>query len=460
MKSIKLKLISLFVTLVLFVMIIAGAFVRVSVGLIEETRAHEELSFLAGFYADIIHQNGLDDSRLREFRPETTLLILYSDGTLATGAHNENYSSMFNSPAIIGAIAGNNTFIPWQETQNEQGRIIIQMQYATPVYINGVHYIIYIYSNAGRAVENLEDISRIILFSIIIATSLAIFLGYLYSTTFTKPLIELTNAAKRMAEGKLKTEAKVYNNDDEIGELAGAFNNMAKSLNRLDTMRREFVANVSHEIRTPLTVIKTYAETLKEELTESEIAQSFLTTIDLEVDRITLLATDLLELSHFDNNQMTMTMEYRDLGQILSNSIKQVSVLAEQKNQKITSLIKEDMVCYVDSIRINQVFVNILSNAVKYSDENTNIKVATKVTKEKFIVTIKDEGIGISEEDLSHIFERFYRVDKARSRESGGSGLGLSIVKEILDMHSASVFVKSGKGIGTIFEISFNKENI
>ncbi|MCL2611308.1 MAG: ATP-binding protein, partial [Defluviitaleaceae bacterium] len=274
-----------------------------------------------------------------------------------------------------------------------------------------------------------------------------------------KPLRELTSAAKKMGKGKLKTEAKVYS-EDEIGQLTTTFNNMAKSLNRLDTMRKEFVANVSHEIRTPLTVIKTYAETLKDELTESEIAQNFLTTIDSEVDRITLLATDLLELSHFDNNQMTMTFEYRDLGQILSNSIKQVSVLAEQKNQKIISTIKENMIAYVDSVRINQVFVNILSNAVKYSGENITIKVETKITKSHFHITIKDEGIGIPEEDVSHIFERFYRVDKARSREAGGSGLGLSIVKEILDAHQTSISVKSEKDKGTTFEMVFKKEEV
>jgi len=449
LKSIKLKLVALFVTLVLLVMIIGGAFIHVSISRSEETRMREELSSFADIYAGMI----ADSESEIPLRPGLHILLLTPEGYTIPG------EEAINSAVVIGAMRGNSTFLPWQETQNEQGRISIWMQYATPVTIHGINYIVYINSDASSIVENLDQISRTIFLAILISTILAIFLGYLYASTFTKPLRELTSAAKKMGKGKLKTEAKVYS-EDEIGQLTTTFNNMAKSLNKLDTMRKEFVANVSHEIRTPLTVIKTYAETLKDELIESEIAQSFLTTIDSEVDRITLLATDLLELSHFDNNQMTMTFEYRDLGQILSNSIKQVSVLAEQKNQKIISTIKENMIAYVDSVRINQVFVNILSNAVKYSGENITIKVETKIMKNNFHITIKDEGIGIPEEDLSHIFERFYRVDKARSREAGGSGLGLSIVKEILDAHQTSISVKSEKDKGTTFEMVFKKEEV
>lgn len=448
MKSIKIKLISLFLTLVVLVMIVSGAFIRISLGINEEARAREELEGLVNFY---VHLSEEASAPPEDFRADLFVIRLTPEGYTEDGI-------AVNSPVVIGAMAGNSTFLPWQETQILGGRLSIWMQYATPITINDESFILYLNLDATTRVENLNLISQTIFIGILIATLMAIFLGYLYSKTFTKPIIELTRAAKKMGDGKFEEEAKIYG-DDEIGELTASFNNMSKNLGKLDTMRKEFVANVSHEIRTPLTVIKTYAETLKYELEESEIAQKFLTTIDTEVDRITLLATDLLELSHFDTDQMTFSFEYKDLGQILKSSIKQVKVLSEKKSQEIISEIEENMVCYVDSVRINQVFVNILSNAVKYSKEGRQIRVKAEVKSENYKVTIEDEGIGIPEKDLEHIFERFYRVDKARSRESGGSGLGLSIVKEVLDKHEASIKAKSSS-LGTVFELFFKKENL
>lgn len=447
MRSIKIKLIALFVTLVILVMIVSGAFIRISLGLNEEARAREELEGWANVFILLKEAGSIPE----DFRPDLVTLLLTEDGFTEDGIY-------INSPVVIGAMAGNTTFLPWQETQILGGRLSVWMQFATVINIQDENFILYLNLDATSSVENLDLISRTIFIGILIAIVLAIFLGYLYSKTFTKPIIELTKATKKMGAGKgeFSGEAKIYG-DDEIGELTASFNIMFKNISRLDTMRKEFVANVSHEIRTPLTVIKTYAETLKYELEGNEIAENFLTTIDIEVDRITLLATDLLELSHFDTDQMTFSFEYKDLGQILEGSIKQVKVLSEKKGQNIFSNIKEDMVCYVDSVRINQVFVNILSNAVKYSKENTAIRVETEITKNNYKITIADEGIGIPEKDIEHIFERFYRVDKARSRESGGSGLGLSIVKEVLDKHEASIRATSSPN-GTTFELIFKRE--
>lgn len=223
----------------------------------------------------------------------------------------------------------------------------------------------------------------------------------------------------------------------------------------LDNMRKEFVANVSHEIRTPLTVIKTYAETLLDQ-EEDELRKSFLNTINLEVDRMTLLAADLLELSHFDNKQLKINNSNNDLLQILKNSIAQTQIIAEKKGQVIQYIQNGDsMPFFCDASRINQVFVNIISNSIKYSPEKSVISIVCDKVEDGYNIYIKDNGIGIPKEDYDRIFERFYRVDKARSRAMGGIGLGLSIVKEILNLQNGEISIKSEKGKGTTVLITF-----
>jgi len=229
---------------------------------------------------------------------------------------------------------------------------------------------------------------------------------------------------------------------------------------RLDEMRREFVANVSHEIRTPLTTIKSYTETLIDgAIDEKETAVEFLKIIDSAADRVAFLARDLLDLSHFDNKQMKFNFEKVNLINILRDCVTQNYIAAQNKNQKILFNVDEKTkyIVNADVGRITQVFNNIISNAMKYSPENTDIKVFADVDKNWYYVHIKDNGIGIPEEDLERIFERFYRVDKARSRAMGGNGLGLSIAKEIMEGHRGKIEAKSSPGNGTEMILRFPK---
>jgi len=232
---------------------------------------------------------------------------------------------------------------------------------------------------------------------------------------------------------------------------------------KLDNMRREFVANVSHEIRTPLTTIKSYTETLLESNVDSgalndSTVRNFLETINIEADRMTFLTTDLLELSRFDNKQLSIQLEDAELTSLLRNSIRQNSVLAEEKSQTIEfDPPSGSFTITCDASRINQVFNNVLSNAIKYSAPNTTITITLSESEENYKVTIKDTGLGIPAEDLDRIFERFYRVDKARSRAMGGTGLGLAIAKEIMDIHEGTIYALSKAGSGTTMVMQFKK---
>ena len=230
-------------------------------------------------------------------------------------------------------------------------------------------------------------------------------------------------------------------------------------MKKLDNMRKEFVANVSHEIRTPLTTIKSYTETLLDgAMAQPELAKGFLKTIDKEADRMAMLVQDLLDLSRFDNKQINLNLEEVDLIELVRQCIKQNEILANKKRQIIEFAPQDEaMWIEVDLSRINQVITNILTNAIKYSPEDTRIKVYMDETDRYYRVYIQDSGIGIPKEDLNHIFERFYRVDKARSREMGGTGLGLAIAKEFMEAHGGKIVVHSEAGKGTLMVLRFNK---
>lgn len=222
---------------------------------------------------------------------------------------------------------------------------------------------------------------------------------------------------------------------------------------KLETMRREFVANVSHELKTPITSIKSYTETILEgRVDDPEIQKVFLEVVNTEADRMSRLVSDLLELSNFDSNSVRLKRTWCDVKSLIDNCILKIRVTAEQKKQNIVLLMDENPIkAFIDKDKIEQVVLNILSNAIKYSSEAGNILIELREGSDTtcFDMVIIDSGMGIPEEDLERIFERFYRVDKARSRAHGGTGLGLSIAKEIIESHEGEIHISSELNIGT-----------
>lgn len=223
---------------------------------------------------------------------------------------------------------------------------------------------------------------------------------------------------------------------------------------KLENARREFVANVSHELRTPITAVKSYAETMLYELHEGafdkEEFTSFLQVINDESDRMTRLIKDLLLLSRLDYQQANTKHETFDLPELIASVVKKLQISAKEKGQVITyERINALPPFYGDKDRIAQVLVNILSNAIKYTPDGGSITVTSLYMYQSAYVKIKDTGIGIPAEDLEHIFERFYRVDKARSRQQGGTGLGLAIAREIVTAAGGEITIQSQLEQGT-----------
>lgn len=219
---------------------------------------------------------------------------------------------------------------------------------------------------------------------------------------------------------------------------------------RLDNMRKEFVADVSHELKTPITSIMGYSDTLLEGDYDEETKNKFLTVISSEARRMAKLVTDLLTLSRYDNKKIETEATNFDLGELVKRCQEKLRFEIEKKGHNVECFVTASVPPVVaDKDGIERVVLNILSNAIKYTPDNGVIKVYVGFVYNDAYIKIIDNGIGIPEEDMERIFERFYRVDKARSREMGGTGLGLSIAKEILDKNKGSIDIKSKVGKGT-----------
>ena len=219
---------------------------------------------------------------------------------------------------------------------------------------------------------------------------------------------------------------------------------------KLDEMRKEFVADVSHELKTPITSIMGYADTLLEGNYDKETQNQFLNVIATEARRMAKLVTDLLELSRYDSNKKKIKKDFFDLGDVAKMCQNKLAIECKKKNQQVECLVTADVPpVYADKDDIVRVILNILSNSIKYTQDGGTIKIYVGFVYNDAYIKIIDNGIGIPEDDLNRIFERFYRVDKSRTREMGGTGLGLSIAKEILDKNGGSIDIKSQVGKGT-----------
>ena len=233
-------------------------------------------------------------------------------------------------------------------------------------------------------------------------------------------------------------------------------------MKKLEQMRKDFVANVSHELKTPVTSIKGFTETLLDgAMNNKETLQSFLSIILKESDRLQTLIQDLLELSKIEQHGFQLNMQLIDLYSVLQDVLKLLDGKAKTKNIQLEFHSKRNKVLlYGDLDRLKQVFINLINNAITYTPADGAVRIILIDGEERVRVSIKDTGVGISKEDIPRIFERFYRVDRARSRNSGGTGLGLAIVKHLMEAHHGSISVRSKLGEGSEFIIDLPKEMI
>lgn len=243
-----------------------------------------------------------------------------------------------------------------------------------------------------------------------------------------------------------------------VGRAHEDLKRAAEESKRAEMIRKEFVANVSHELKTPLTSISGFIETLQQGAAEDpEIRTRFIDIIAIETSRLKRLIEDLLVLSDIENRKESADVQEFSAKEEIEKTVQTLQPIAEDKNVELITGFDEDVVILGSPDRFRQMMVNLIENAVKYSEEGGRVWIEARKLDTKVQVTVKDEGIGIAEEHLDRLFERFYRVDKSRSAKAGGTGLGLSIVKHIAALFNAELKVESQVGEGSIFYVIFER---
>jgi len=289
-------------------------------------------------------------------------------------------------------------------------------------------------------------------YSITVAV-LIILTSYLASGFITQPIKQLTDVIRKMSQGHLDQRVKI-SGSRELRQLGEAFNIMSEKLENLDRARNEFVSNASHELKTPLSAIKVLTESLIHmEADDPSVYNEFLNDINSEIDRLNTIISDLLTLVKIDTEEVQMDQEPVDLVKLVNNTLRRLQLLAQQKHITLESYYDDHLTVSGDSVKLQQVVSNIVDNAIKYTPEGGRVTVEVYENSGNAVVKVSDTGIGIPAKDLPHIFDRFFRVDKARSRATGGTGLGLSIAHKIILLHGGNIRVVSEEGKGSIFYI-------
>lgn len=248
--------------------------------------------------------------------------------------------------------------------------------------------------------------------------------------------------------------------EEEVSRWSERQSQIVQELQGREQFRRDYIGNVSHELKTPIFNIQGYILTLLDgAMDDKKVAMKFLRRAAKSVDRMTSLIKDMDVLSKVESGHVDISMDPVILTNLMDDTLQGIESFAKKRGAilNVSYDIEEDLQVLCDPARIEQVLDNLLVNAIKYSDEGKNVSLKCEEFDEKVQITVKDEGFGIPEKDLGRIFERFYRVDKARSRDAGGSGLGLSIVKHIIDRHNETITVRSEEGVGTEFKFTLSK---
>ena len=280
---------------------------------------------------------------------------------------------------------------------------------------------------------------------------------YFYVRSIVKPLQQMSEAAKAMANGDFSRRVKVKRND-EIKELAESFNAMAESLESLEIMRSSFVSNVSHELKTPMTTIGGFVDAILNDTIPREQQNHYLSIVSDEVKRMSTLVNSMLVLSKLDSGLTELQPTDVDIFDIICRVMISFERMLERKNIEIIGADKLDTVMVkCDGQLMHQVIYNLFDNAVKFTPEGGYISIFIQEYTSSVEIYIKNSGEGIADEDIKHIFERFYKTDKSRSMDKSGVGLGLYLVKSIMNYHNGDITVKSVKGLYTQFTLVLPK---
>ncbi|MGG0259591.1 HAMP domain-containing sensor histidine kinase [Bacillus mycoides] len=283
----------------------------------------------------------------------------------------------------------------------------------------------------------------------LILTTISVFV---FSRVITEPLIKMKRATEKMSKLNKPIQLGIKRND-ELGSLAKTIEDLSSELTYMKKERNEFLASVAHELLTPLTYMKGYAKVAKRDSLTKEEREEYLQIIEDETDSVTDLVQDLFMLVQLEQHQFVIKKQKVILKPFLERMVEKTKTTLTNKQMQLHVHCKDDLEVCIDERRMEQVMLNLLHNAYQHSPENTSIIIRVLTSANTFTISVQDEGEGIPKEDIPHVFDRFYRVDKSRTRATGGKGIGLAVAKEIVELHNGSIEVKSELEVGTEFII-------
>ncbi len=351
-------------------------------------------------------------------------------------------------PEVIQCFRGGTTKTVNQHRDNVEIYVPIASTDGETVY--GVVVMNFSFQSINSLYENIRTVtfSVILLFAIII-----IVIAWLVSGHQVRPMKKLVESIQHVSAGNFSEKIEVRDNL-EIEKVSDAINSLLTVVQNQEDSRQEFVSNVSHELKTPITSIKVLSESLSmQEEVPVELYKEFMVDINDELDRMDKIVNDLLSLVRMDKSAVQMAVEEVNINEFVEGILKGITPIASQRNIEIIFESVRPVMAQVDSVKLGMAFTNIIENAVKYNFDNGWVKVTLNADHKFFYLRVEDSGVGIPEELQDRIFERFYRVDKARSRETGGNGLGLAITRNAVLLHRGSIKVHSVEKQGTTFAV-------
>lgn len=302
---------------------------------------------------------------------------------------------------------------------------------------------LFLYMPLADIYEPFKSIRTVLAVSLVLLLALVVWTGLKMTNRLIKPLKEMETISQKMSQGDFSKRIELHQSD-EVGNLAASFNTLASSLEAVDQKRREFLQNVSHELRTPLSYMKGYTEAILDGVAGDEaVARKYVSIIHNETERMQRLVHDLLDLAQLEDDSYPMKDEPLPFAQLILEVAERFELSARQKEIQLVQKLDDEIIVNGDSDRLEQVVSNLLDNAIRYTPKGKPIKITLMEEVSFAVLMIQDSGPGISKEDLPKVVERFYRVDRARSRKEGGTGLGLAIVFQIVKKHNGELNIES-----------------
>jgi two-component system, OmpR family, sensor histidine kinase ArlS len=451
MNKISIKIGILFFIATLFLETILVAFLHQS---IIQSRVNDEFSSLLTRGNN--HREILEESYYPETVKHIALMESKTDTQVVITSNKEKIliSSNIVTPIMKDLIKSTPKMIPYKgmilEKDWKDKPFIVSV---SPIKIDDkVYGYVYMFKSTQQVKDLISELNNHFIIAGILSVIVLLIIISILTKLITSPLIKMSQATKRLRKGDFSVSLPKMGND-ELGELAESIKVLANELKQLKNERNEFLASISHELRTPLTYIKGYAEIAQRENLKKMDQLNYLNIISEESSKLSNLIKELFELAKMDENNFSIQKKCVNLSSFFESTLKKISPAFDDENKKLTVNCQENIEAYIDPVRFEQVIFNLLENARKYSNPYTTTKIEIHEIHHKIHIIIKDQGRGIPGKDIPRVFERFYRVDKSRTRATGGYGLGLSIVKEIIEAHNGSISLKSALDKGTTVEI-------